>query len=142
MAKGITHSCANVWRGVAQAGGWWSVARIASDWDGVYAAEEVAEHVATLKRGGFLQEAESRRHGALYAYTIGCHQLPGETLTPVTAEACHTEDNASIVPPPQHDVMHTFYKPSHPTYRPDAMDHQACPSLHMGKRRAFRGEAA
>ena len=141
MAKGITHSCANTWRAIARAGGWHSLQRVAKDWDGIYAESEIRESLETLQRSGFLELGESRRHGGMYAYTAKCHQLPGETLLPVTASDGEPDAVTTVAAPARNDVMNTVYTPPQPIYRAGALDYQACPSLHMGKRRAFRSEA-
>lgn len=138
MSKGINHSCANVWRAIARAGQWASLGSVVNDWDGVYSAGEVAEHLDTLVQGGFLEVGESHRDGDMYAYTPECHQLPGETLRPV---AGRIDFESTVAAPRRNDVMNTVYTPPQQTYRPGAMDYQQCPSLHMGKRHPFRSHA-
>ena len=138
MAKGITHSCANIWRGIARAGIWQSLPSVVADWKPVYSEEEVTEHLHTLQRGGFLELGKSHRDGDVYAYTPKCHQLPGETLLPVAGVI----DRAGVpAAPRQNDLMRSVYVPEQPSYRPNAMDHERCPSLHMGKRLPFRSAA-
>lgn len=143
MAKGITHSCANIWRSVARAGGWWSALRLAREWNGIYSLDEVQEHLITLKRGGFLEAQETRREGTVMAYTIRCTPLPGETLAPVTPSA---DEPAAITTLAavrhQDELMRSVYVPSKQAYRPGAFDHVDCPSLQLGKRRAYHGGAA
>lgn len=139
MSKGITYSCANVWRGIARSGGWWSVLRTARDWEGVFSMAEIEEHLVTLKRAGFLEAQHHPREGTVYAYTATCQVLPGETLSPVTSPL---QDGGEPVPEPYRPgVMSSVYRPAPVTYRPGAMDHLQCPSLHMGKR-TYRGAAA
>ncbi len=140
MAKGITYSCTNVWRGIARTGGWWSLLRVARDWDGVFGMAEIEEHLATLAHGGFLEQMPSRREGTVYAYTARCRPLPCETLAPVTSPLAKAA--ASVPTAPQPDAMRSFYVPPQPTYRPGSQDYQQCPSLHMGQRRAYRSDAA
>ncbi len=137
MAKGITHSCAHIWRGIARAGGWWSLLRVAREWDGVFSMDEIAEHLVTLKRGGFLAAMEYHREGTVYAYTPQCRQLPGETLVAVTSD---DREIATLMPAPKREVMTgTYVPPSMPTARQGALDHTRYPSLHMGQRRAHQG---
>jgi hypothetical protein len=139
MSKGITYSCANVWRAIARAGGWWSVLRTARDWAGVFSMDEIEEHLVTLKRAGFLEAKQHPREGTVYAYTARCQVLPGETLAPV---ATATQDGGqAVLEPYRPSVMSSVYRPAPATYRPGAMDHLQCPSLHMGKR-TYRGAAA
>lgn len=140
MSKGITHSCAHVWRGIARAGGWWSVLRTAREWDGVFSIDEVVEHLVTLQRGSFLVAMEYRREGTVYAYTAQCKLLPGESLVPVTTPL--QEAVQDVPPSPHHDVMASAYVPPQATYRPGALNHMQCPSLHMGKRTPYRGVLA
>lgn len=140
MAKGINHNCANIWRGIARPGGWWSVKRVAAEWYGIYMPAEVKEHLATLQRGGFLELGESRQHGDMFAYTEKCHQLPGEKLLPVT-DSDHEPAPLTKAGPTQINRMNSVYVPPTLTYRAGAMDHQAIPSLHMGKHQAFRSKA-
>lgn len=143
MAKGITHSCANIWRSIARAGGWWSALRLVRDWSGIYSLDEVIEHMGTLKRGGFLEAMETRREGTVMAYTTRCTPLPGETLAPVTPSADEPVAITTVAAERQHDELErSVYTPPQPTYRVDALDHTRCPSLQMGKRRAFQGGAA
>lgn len=140
MSKGITHSCANVWRAIARAGGWWSVLRTAREWAGVFSMHEITEHLATLKRAGFLEAKEHPREGTVYAYTASCHVLPGECLAPVTSLL---QEAGQAAPQPfRSGVMTSVYKPSQPVYRPGALDHLECPSLQMGKRTPYRGALA
>ncbi len=141
MSKGITHSCANIWRSIARAGKWESHTAICAWWDGIYSEEEVNEHLVTLVMGSFLEEGESLRHGAMFAYTPNCHPLPGESIAAVASTNCDTDTASEVVPPAQRNVMDTVYLPPSPNYRPGAQDYLAYPSLHMGKRRAFRSEA-
>lgn len=139
MAKGITYTCANIWRSVARPGGWWSVLRLAREWDGVFSMDEIADHLATLKRGGFLVAMENRSEGTVYAYTAQCQALPGETLIAVTTSTHETVQAA--LEPSRPEVMTSVYTPPQPSYRPGALDHMRHPSLHMGQRRAYQGGA-
>ena len=145
MAKGITHSCAHIWRHIARAGGWWSLLRVSREWEGVFSMEEIAEHLVTLSRCGFLAAMEYHREGTVYAYTPQCRQLPGETLVPVTSgvPAAATSVSASVpVSAPKRDVMTGAYvPPPMPTTRSGALDHARYPSLLQGKR-SFRSNAA
>lgn len=138
MSKGITHSCANVWRGIARAGRWFNLAAIVKDWDGVYSAVEVSEHLSTLVHGGFLEAGESQRDGDMYAYTPKCLQLPGESLQPVAGVV---DFKGTVAAPRRNDVMNSVYTPAPSTARQGAMDYLQCPSLHMGKRHPFRSMA-
>lgn len=145
MARGITHSCAHIWRHVARAGGWWSVLRIAREWDGVFSMDEIAEHLVTLQRGGFLAALAQRREGTVYAFTTQCRPLPGETLIAVTAPASASAPDPepaavalAACKAPQPDVMRSTYVPPQSTYRQGSQDHTQCPSLHMGKRTPYR----
>ncbi|MFT4243533.1 MAG: hypothetical protein QM569_14770 [Acidovorax sp.] len=149
MAKGITLSCGHIWRGIARAGGWWSLLRVAREWDGVFGLAEIEEHLTTLARGGFLEATQHQREGTVYAYTTRCHVLPGDGLVPVTPSPSQAAPApmvqaapAPVVQAPQRDVMRTFYTPPKPTYRPGALDYERHPSLHMGQRRDYRSEAA
>lgn len=139
MAKGITYSCANIWRSIARAGGWWSVLRLAREWDGVFSMDEIADHLATLKRGDFLTSMEHRREGTVYAFTPQCHALPGENLLAVTTSLHQSATVASE--PSRSDVMTSVYTPPQSSVRPGSMDHMRHPSLHMGQRRAYQGGA-
>ncbi|MBX3588765.1 MAG: hypothetical protein KF796_19205 [Ramlibacter sp.] len=47
-----------------------------------------------------------------------------------------------VVPPRRLDVMSGTYTPPVTALRPGAMDYAAVPSLHMGRRRAFRSDLA
>lgn len=141
MAKGITNSCANIWRSVARAGGWWSVLRLTRDWSGIYSLDEVAEHLSTLKRYGFLEAMETRRDGTVFGFTTKCLPLPGEKLVAVTQPAGEQADPASVATTPHRerdDMAAPRYVPPRPSYRADALDYQQVPSLHMGQRRAYR----
>lgn len=140
MSKGITHSCANIWRGIARPGGWWSLQRVATDWEGVFCLAEIEEHLATLKRGGFLASGTDHKGGTVYAYTAQCRPLPSEKLLAVTT-SWPAAPPTPLVPPAQTDVMSGHYTPPRQTFRPGAMDYAQCPSLHMGQRRAFRSAA-
>lgn len=51
-------------------------------------------------------------------------------------------DGLQVVPPPQRNTMSGHYVPPKVAYRPGSMDYAAVPSLHMGKRRAFRSDLA
>lgn len=143
MAKGITYSCANIWRSVARAGGWWSAQRLAREWNGIFDLDEVLEHLVTLKRAGFLEARETRREGTEIAYTTKCKPLPGETLVPVTPSADEPVAITTVaVERYQAERMRSVYVPSQATYRPGAFDHVNCPSLQLGKRRAYHGRSA
>ena len=132
MARGITHSCAHIWRHIARAGGWWSLLRVSREWEGVFSMDEIAEHLATLKRGGFLAAMEYVREGTVYAYTPQCRQLPGETLVAVTSDG---QEAARAIPAPKREVMTgTYVPPPMPTARLGALDHTRHPSLLQGKR--------
>lgn len=146
MAKGITHSCAHVWRHIARAGGWWSVLRVAREWDGVFSLDEIGEHLVTLQRGGFLKAIDVRREGTVYAFTADCLPLPGESIRPVTSQPeVNVDVDAAAVPPappaPRPENMTGHYVPPKQTYRSGAMDYAQHPSLHMGQRRAHQGGA-
>lgn len=134
MSKGITHSCANVWRAIARAGNWASRDSIVHDWSGVYTPAEVDEHLETLVSGGFLELGESKRDGDMFAYTDKCHQLPGETLLPAARDL---DFKGSVAEPRRNDVMNSVYRPQTENFRPGAFDHAQCPSMHMGRRHAF-----
>jgi hypothetical protein len=112
MCKGITHSCANVWRAIARAGGWFCAQRAAKDWEGVYEREEIAGHLNTLNRGGFLEAKHTRREGVVYAYTVACKPLPGETLLPVTPAASDPGYEAQPAAPRRIDLMNSTYEPT------------------------------
>ena len=151
MARGITHSCAHIWRHIARAGGWWSVLRVAREWDGVFGMAEIEEHLTTLKRSGFLAAMEYRREGTVYAYTPQCRQLPGETLVAVTSAApvdqtpgcAAVTAAAAVAAAPQHNAMTGAYvPPPMPTARAGALDHTRYPSLQQGKRNPYRGAMA
>lgn len=141
MAKGITHSCAHVWRHIARAGGWWSVLRVAREWDGVFSMDEIAEHLVTLERGGFLKSTDVRREGTVYGFTAECLPLPGESIRPVTSQPDAATAAAPVPTAPRPENMTGRYVPPKQVYRPGSMDYAQCPSLHMGQRRAFRSEA-
>lgn len=147
MAKGITYSCTNIWRSVARPGGWWSVLRLAREWDGVFSMDEIAEHLVTLRRGNFLESMEYRREGTVYAFTSKCRPLPGESLIPVTSPPSDSAATDGVtVTALQSDVVTGSdtpppYAPPRVNYRPGSMDHMRHPSLHMGQRRAHQGGA-
>ena len=141
MAKGITHSCAHIWRHIARAGGWWSLLRVAREWDGVFGMAEIEEHLTTLKRGGFLEAIDYRREGTVYAYTAKCLPVPGVSLS-LSAVTSAPVDHAPATPvpgPPQHNAMTgTYVPPPMPTARAGALDHTRYPSLQQGKRNPYR----
>ena len=145
MARGITHSCAHIWRHIARAGGWWSLLRVSREWDGVFSMDEIAEHLVTLKRCGFLASMEYHREGTVYAYTPQCRQLPGETLVAVTADdraPNQTDATSAPAQAPVHEAMTGAYvPPAMTTARPGALDHIRCPSLLQGKR-SYRSTTA
>ena len=147
MAKGITYSCANIWRSVARPGGWWSVMRLAREWDGVFSLDEIAEHLVTLRRGNFLESMEYRREGTVYAFTSKCRPLPGAAITPVTSPPGESAAADGVTRTPLHGDAMTApdapppYAPPRDNYRPGALDHLKCPSLLMGQRRVHQGGA-
>lgn len=141
MAKGITYSCANIWRSVARAGGWWSVLRLAREWDGVFSMDEIAEHLVTLERSGFLTSMEHCREGTVYAYTPQCLALPGENLLAVTTSSHEAAMGKLEAASSRPELMTSVYTPPQPSFRPGSMDHMRHPSLHMGQRRAYQGGA-
>lgn len=152
MAKGINHSCAHVWRAIARAGGWWSVQRVTAAWAGVLSLPEIEEHLATLTRCGFLVSMVMRREGTVYAYTHACRPLPGETILPMTSAPTEPTANPvgdqaqaeadNVAQPDRINRMAGNHFPTVPVARQGAMDYARIPSLHMGKRRDFRSEAA
>lgn len=144
MSKGIDHSCANIWRSVARAGGWWSVLRLTREWAGIYSLDEVGEHLARLKRGGFLESKVLRRDGTVFAFTTSCLPLPGETLVPVTPSANEAALGTTVAQPRQTTTEQAPapYVPPSPSLRLGALDHQRCPSVFMNRRVAFKGEPA
>jgi hypothetical protein len=136
MSEGITQDCAMLWRTVAGKGGWWSVLRLTREWAPTFSLADVERHLVTLRKGGFLEAGSLPGHGTVYAYSALCHPLPG-------APAPLAQPDQPTVPGPRRpDVMHTTYTPPVPVYRPGALDYQQCPSLHMGRRRDYRGQAA
>ena len=136
MSKGITQDCATLWRTIARKGGWWSVYRLAREWTPVFSMTEIEQHLATLWRGGFLAYEFCKRDGAVYAFTSDCIPLPDEPL-----QGALKTNALSIAQPPRPDVMTTRYEAPKPHYRDGALDYAACPSLHQGRRFAFRNIA-
>ncbi len=133
MSEGITHDCVMLWRTVATKGGWWSALRLAREWSPTFALAEVQRHLATLRKGGFLQEQDHPRMGAVYAFTGLCSPLPGES-----GHVPRPQDEAPCTPATPEarrpDVMHTHYRPPQPAYRAGALNHLQYPSLQMGRR--------
>lgn len=99
MSKGITQTTGHIWRGIARVGGWFSAQRVATDWAGIYELDEITEHLKVLQRGGFLETKPTRRDGAVYAYTVVCKPLPGETLVAVTPAAADPAAAGQVATP-------------------------------------------
>jgi hypothetical protein len=139
MAKGVNHSCLNIWRAIARAGGWHSVLGVTRDWSGIYSLDEVGEYLSTLKRGGFLESMEAPHKGTVFAFTCNCHPLPGESIAPITppADAKVAETSMAETRDPPQAKSSAPYRPPQPNLRAGALDHQSCPSIFMGRRVAF-----
>ena len=127
MSKGITLDCVVLWRHVANDRGWWSVLRLTRAWSPSFSLDEVAEHLVTLKKGGFLEAQNHPSAGTVYGFTARCRTLPGE------AEPAAP----SVAPAARRDAISTTYQPLRPTYREGAFDHTKCPSLQLGKRMPY-----
>lgn len=140
MSKGITQSCAYIWRGIARAGGWWSVQRVVREWDGVFSLADIEEYLATLKCAGFLVAMQTPSEGTVYAFTPDCLPLPGSNLRAVPSTP---PPLPNVAPARQVQVMFgpVYVPPRTQTFRPGSMDYAQVPSLHMGQRRAFRSKA-
>lgn len=152
MANALTQDCRALWLSMARDASWWSVTRLTQHWRPTFSLAEVEEHLATLHKGQFVERSPC---GTTCAVTARCLPLPGHPFPPQQPHETapmnqhgHTpiQNNRppqamGLLPPPQHNVLGGTYMPHWPVPRAGAMDYAALPSLHMGRRRAFRSDA-
>ena len=138
--QGITIDCRVLWQFIVRDRGWWSVLRLTREWAPTYSLGQVEGHLLPLRKAGFLAAREHARYGTIYGFSADCTALPGMEHF-VRAAASGAPQVGEVVPPARPDLMTGHYQPPQVSYRAGALDYAACPSLHMGKLRAFRSEA-
>lgn len=164
MAKGITQDARVLWLFLAErAYQWWTDAALTHHWRPTYHIADMQAHLMALHKSGHLERVKSgaaRCSAYQYAFTGRCTPLPGyqlegltvinlnpetpATMAPITSADAHQAqaDQDRIAKPDRINRTLGKHIPVVPVSRPGAMDYARIPSLHMGKRRDFRSEAA
>lgn len=164
MAKGITQDARVLWLFLAErAYQWWTDTALTHHWRPTYHIVDMQAHMLALHQGGYVERVKSgaaRCSAYQYAVTAKCIPLPGYQLdgltvinlnpeTPATmatitsANAPHAQaDKDNLAQPDRINRLAGSHIPVVPVSRQGAMDYARIPSLHMGKRRDFRSEAA